>query len=366
MCDLLNNDPFTFAHQKEALTKFQGQIIDEFLQNEQETSSDPRLLNLSMEFQDLNIQETMNLIQHEATEIASANGYSQPVQTKLKWWMTGTSVGMIILAFGLLSIEALAEYSLPLYIVLFGGICFLPRFLQSKILKDYQEFKNTHIEGFKQRQIRHFDNLQHFVELCLEDLRQRFLERKIPLQTIVFRLRSPDYEGITVKQQQEFQGNTYYSVHLAYPPGVQPLDVPQQMKSLVRETQAEMEEDVFHVLTDPVYDEEGMLGDFTQKTLPFEKESNANELLNNSKFQDVGHPNELLPFFVNNDTLECQCSELVPLDAVKYNVHQATNFDYYLIIARPCPICGVNNFYIVESAHLLDVPDELKPIFEHR
>jgi hypothetical protein len=216
-----------------------------------------------------------------------------------------------------------------------------------------------------------YRDVRGFNQKILNNLRDELVANKVPLQAFNFYLDSVEYENIIMKDSMAFRGATQYVVQFEYPPGVAPFEVPASMMPNAASgpmgrpiSQAAVQElDVFHVLQNTKFNEDGKLVDFEQKLVPFDVEDSVHTLLNNSSIKPMADPEKVLPFFRKNDKLECQCKEHLILKTIAFNTENSGEFDYYFVEAKRCPICSANNYIILETPGVPTIPAQYQKIF---
>ncbi len=369
--DKIITNPFTFCFEKSFLANYKNEFITKLFTQIQ--TQDPNNF-LQKDYEEQKLDSQIDTVIDKAETLAVSKGIKESPRKKIAKFTFPLTCGLLILYMTLQSYAP--EISGYLMIPIFIGLCFLPQILRQRIESKWQNFVKENKDPLENENFELFQSIRKYNQLVLNDLRELLLINKIPLQVFTFYMDSAQYENLIVKDSMNFRGNVQYVVQFEYPPGVEPLPLPPQLNSLQnqqanvsqsnRTTAESVQEsiDIFHVLHQPSYNPDGQLLEYTQKLIPFEKEDLVHELLNNSAIKKIKDAEKVIPFFKRNDKLECQCKEKLILNALAYNQVNGTNFDYYFIESKKCPICGANNYVLFETANKDPKPEQYKEIFE--
>ena len=369
--DKIITNPFTFCFEKAFLANYKNDFVKKLFNQIQ--SQDPENF-LEKEYEEQNIEKSINTIVDKAENAAISAGIKESPRKKIAKYTFPITCGLLILYMTFQTY--LPDISGYLMIPIFIGICFLPQIMRKKIESSWFNFVKDHKDSLENENFEDYQTIKKYNQNLLDDLRELLLINKIPLQVFTFYMDSAQYENLIIKDSMNFRGTTQYVVQFEYPPGIKPFEVPNQLQgsALTQSTQAQTENtqissqqeslDIFYVLQKPNYSSEGQLNDFTEKLIPFDTEDLVHDLLNNSSIKKIKNPESVIPFFKRNDKLECQCKEKLILNVLAYNQLNGTQFDYYFIEAKKCPICGANNYLLFETANNEPKPEQYKKIFE--
>jgi hypothetical protein len=369
--DKIITNPYTFCFEKAFLANYKNEFITKLFTQVQ--TQDPNNI-LQKDYEEQKIDSQIDTVIDKAENIAVNKGFKDSPRKKIAKFTFPLTCGLLILY---MTLQAYApDVSGYLMIPIFIALCFLPQILRQRIESKWQNFVKENKDSLENENFEIFLAIRKYNQLLLDDLRELLLINKIPLQVFTFYMDSAQYENMIVKDSMNFRGNVQYVVQFEYPPGIEPFPLPPQMQSLQNQqpnsSQAEQSRspavqesiDIFHVLHQPSYNSEGQLLDFTQKLVSFETEDLVHDMLNNSTIKKIKDAERVIPFFKRNDKLECQCKEKLILNVLAYNQVNGTNFDYYFVESKKCPICGANNYILFETANNEPKPDQYKKIFE--
>lgn len=369
--DKILTNPFTFCFEKAFFANYKNEFITKLFTHLQ--TQDPNNF-LQKDYEEQKLDSYIDSVIDKAEQLAINKGFKESPRKKIAKFTFPLTCGLLILYMTLQTYAPdVAGY---LMIPIFIGLCFLPQILRQKIESKWMNFVKENKDPLENENFEIFQAIRKYNQLVLNDLRELLLINKIPLQVFTFYMDSAQYENLIVKDSMNFRGNVQYVVQFEYPPGVEPFPLPPQLQTLQSQpttsmqtegtTTAPVQEsiDIFHVLHAPTYNAEGQLMEYTQKLVPFEHEDLVHDMLNNSSIKKIKDAEKVIPFFKRNDKLECQCKEKLILNVLAYNQVNGTNFDYYFVESKKCPICGANNYILFETASKEPKPEQYKKIFE--
>ncbi len=362
--DYINNSIFDLIYQKKLMDKYRTEIIRPLIGEIGQESEylDGGRLFLQEEYEKLDIENKCDEMIQSAEELAAENGVKRHVQKNIgiiSMVIMAVSMGIFI-AVSTWAPEASNYVMIPMFLV----ICLLPNFLRTFMQKRWQKFKDEHNQEIIDMKQETIDDIKIFIQDLIDDTKDRLISNKISVQGIQFLLYSKDYNNLVfVRQQESKLGESQFLVHFADPEGMYQGNVSSTYgKSGIPEDD---ENDQFIILKNAVFDDDGLLKEYTQALLPKDEDAFVEALLGGSKFNDVDNPEYVIPNFEENDDIKCDCGEPVKFQDFKSCesiLHE--HFEYYMIIGQKCTKCGNNPFIIFNSPGNKEIPSGLKQLFE--
>jgi len=231
-------------------------------------------------------------------------------------------------------------------------------------------------DRFEDENFELIQSIRNYNQKVIDDLVDFLVEHKFPLQVFTFYMDTVQYKNLIVKDSINYRGTVQYVVQFEYPLGVEPFPIPdkylhltathtpQEPRELSTNAAEQHTVDTFQTLKDPAFDHEGRLLTFTPIIANFDAEELINDLLNNSEMAPIRDAEQVIPFFKRNDKIDCQCKEKLILKQMYYNQLKNSEFDYYFVEAKKCPICSTNNYVLFETATKIEKPEKYRKIFE--
>jgi len=385
--DYTVNEPFELIYQKPLLEKYQKQLIDPYFgEGVEDEGIDGRHFNLKQDFEEMEIQKKYTSIIDKGEDVAAEHGINRPYLKKVQRMSLIIISAFFIVFLVLTAIDSsgiMSQIYFPIAIVM----CFLPRFIQKYFLNKWSGLKEELEEELKGIAKEDMEDVKIFIQYLLDDVRERLLENHLPLQVINFMLLSEDYENVKTLTTQDMRNIRHYILQFKYPEGMQPFEVPKQLKEQLQkkpggpmlnagqgattatsetEVHEDDENDDFILLKNPEYNEEGQLVDYDKEyPKPITKDG-IEELLSSVKFQAVDKPELVMPNFHENSEIKCKCGEPVKFNTMKTCVTELTGerFEFYLVIGKKCK-CGLNPYVLFTSPGNLETPQEYVDIFRN-
>jgi len=243
--------------------------------------------------------------------------------------------------------------------------CMLPQFLKGSVLRKWNRFKEENRSEIYTENRDDIAVLKSYVQEVLNNIRDKLLELEVPLQLIKFVLHSADYENLDMINQQTFKGLTQYYYTFGYPPGMEPIPIPENLQGLNRPISTltkkkEKAEQNFIVLTD-IKAKEGVITEFAPR-LRKEISGKINEMLNGSDFASAPIDfTKIIPAYGNDLNVLCQCGDIAEIMNVQICTWK-NEFQYYLFESVRCN-CGEKMYIISLTDDTHSVPEELRDIF---
>jgi hypothetical protein len=241
----------------------------------------------------------------------------------------------------------------------------LPQFLKGSVLRKWSRFKEENRNEIYTENRDDIAVLKSYVQEVLNNINDKLLELKVPLQLIKFVLHSADYENLDLINQKTFKGLTQYYYTFAYPPGIEPIPIPETLQNLNQPMSTltkkkEKAEDNFIVLTE-VKAKNGVITEFEPR-LRKEIAKQINNMLNDSDFANAPIDfTKIIPGYGKDLKVYCECGEVVEIINVQICTWK-NEFQYYLFESVRCN-CGEKMYIISLTDDTHSVPDELKDIF---
>ena len=154
-----------------------------------------------------------------------------------------------------------------------------------------------------------------------------------------------------------------YFYSFAYPEGVEPIPIPEQLQRYqepIISGKREKVEKNFIVLTD-MKGKNGIISSFVP-TLKDSLADKINDLLNNSKFSKSPHDfKTIIPNYSENLAIYCVCGEVAIIRNVQV-CNWKDQFEYYLFEGKECK-CGESVYALSLMDESTEVPEEIRDIF---
>ncbi|MHA1730241.1 MAG: hypothetical protein ACTSWY_16140 [Promethearchaeota archaeon] len=364
--DFLSEENFDLAFQDKIIVTYKEQFFKIFFNTDEYENNE-----LHNEFQRLKVEEAVDSIKSKSEEIALKNGYKTSFTKRTKranLITTGVLFAALILLMIIPNLAADVKNMLmwPLLIV----FCILPQLIRKRMTGKWKDFKSFLKEEFQEEMKEEINRIKQFNQIALDDCRNFMLDKEFPLPLLKFNLISNDYAGLKLLKSNNLRKNEIqYVFQFEYPEGVDPLPMPTKVlqQGLMRtstEIPDDDENDLFIILSNTDYSEEGWVIIKNQKYISVELQQKVESVLDNSNFKKLEKPGDILLDFKNNKEILCSCetpvkfAELQSIDSQSY-----PEFGYYIGICEKCAECGKNPF-VLFAMRDSKIPDDLKDIFE--
>jgi hypothetical protein len=190
------------------------------------------------------------------------------------------------------------------------------------------------------------------------------------LQAVRVVLLSQEYENLTFINTQKGRSSLNYVMEFKYDPGMEPYPVPgapnaKGITTTIPKLPAGKIEDTFVLLKKTHFNDEGTLTNYEIYFPPHELYPNIENLLNNTEFNPVDGPQDIIPSFTNNTQIFCDCGESIKFVEMKYCISKDPKFpgfEFYLAIGQKCG-CGKTPYVLFPSPGNKDIPADLKDLF---
>jgi hypothetical protein len=241
----------------------------------------------------------------------------------------------------------------------------LPQLIKSSVVKKWYAFKDQNKNEIYAENREDILILKNFTSELLDNIRSRLLELKVPLQLIKFMLYSRDYVNLTLLNQKNIRGTMQYVYTFDYPPGVEPIPVPQQLQQYQQALvpggkKTEKMEVNFIVLTN-MQGTDGIIESFVP-TLKDKLAEKINEMLNNSEFIKVSDDlNKIIPNYSEQMGIYCVCGEFAGISNIQI-CNWKNQFKFYLFEGEMCK-CGEKIYALSLMDENAEIPEELREIF---
>ncbi len=358
-------NPFDLIYQQKSVDRYKKELVDPlFGYNHPEAELDRGMNYLRDIYEHDDIQGKTKQVLSTAERIAAENRIKSHIQKRISqfsfiFYGIGFAAFLIITAIN----PAYQTYALIAMLLL---SCFGPQLIKMLLSRRWEAFKVQFLPAVTEQEQQTIDVIRHFIQDVLTDIRERLLERKIPLERVNFQLYYDKYQCVQfVRAQTNRQGQpTGVSIYqFEYPEGMGPAKIPATYgKSGIVEDDAN---DLFILLKQAQFNDEGALVRFTEEYPEKPQYDLPEALLGTSKFENVKEPHLVLPFFKKNTDVKCSCGESVSFDELK-TCHSLlhNDFEFYLGIGKKCKKCGKNPFILLNSPGNASIPDGIRKIFE--
>ena len=317
--DYFSEEPLDFAFKERTTDQYVKKItekIDKFEFGREEDKL------LKKGFEDKKILEAVTKIKDRTEELATSKGINRPIDKRLR------RLNLIITA-PLLAV-ALIFFILPYFgipidtfimLPLICVFCMAPQFVRNSVVKKWFQFKEETRNELYTKNRDDILVLKSYIAEVLANIRYNLLELKVPLELIKFSLFNRDYEDLNVINQKQLKGLTEYYVSFAYPEGMEPFPIPENLQQQYNQPifperkKRDKAEKNFIVLTE-MKGKNGVISSF----VPGLKDNLAdkiNQMLSDSEFSDaeLGF-SEIIPNYSTDAIIYCLCGEIVNISTV--------------------------------------------------
>ena len=362
--DYFSEEPLDFAFKERTTDQYVKKItekIDKFEFGREEDKL------LKKGFEDKKILEAVTKIKDRTEELATSKGINRPIDKRLR------RLNLIITA-PLLAV-ALIFFILPYFgipidtfimLPLICVFCMAPQFVRNSVVKKWFQFKEETRNELYTKNRDDILVLKSYIAEVLANIRYNLLELKVPLELIKFSLFNRDYEDLNVINQKQLKGLTEYYVSFAYPEGMEPFPIPENLQQQYNQPifperkKRDKAEKNFIVLTE-MKGKNGVISSF----VPGLKDNLAdkiNQMLSDSEFSDaeLGF-SEIIPNYSTDAIIYCLCGEIVNISTVNI-CRWKDKFNFYLFEGDQCK-CGDKIYAISLMDEEDEVPEELQEIF---
>jgi hypothetical protein len=318
---------------------------------------------LMQSFESKNISGALQGIKDRTEEIARSKGVKGSVNKRLKRLTLYITLPM----FALLTVFTIFPIFADLYFIFFPiicVICVLPQFIRGRIYKQWYQFKEENKDSIYSENRDDIMILKSFTGELLDNIRARLIELEVPLQLITFPLFSRDYENLNLINQRSVQGLMQYFYTFAYPEGMEPIAIPENLQRyqqpIAPGRKEEKLEKNFIVLTE-MKGKDGVITYFVP-TLKDMLADKINNVLNESRFTKAPEDFlDIIPSYSKDLAIYCLCGEVAEITNIQI-CNWKEKFKFYLFEAKQCE-CGDNIFVLSLMDESTDIPEELKDIF---
>lgn len=324
------------------------------------TNEEDKLLKIK--FEERKIDNLVRQVKARAEDAATQKGFKTSADKRLRKLSMMVTIPLLVVISIMAFIPAI-EYTFMFPILCV--FCMLPQFLKGSVLRKWAKFKEENRNDIYTENRDDIAVLKSYVQEILSNIRNKLLEIKVPLQLIKFVLHSADYENLDLINQKVFKGLTQYYYTFAYPPGMEPIPIPENLKQLDQpiSTKTQMPEEAeqnFIVLTD-IKAKEGVIEEFAPR-LRKEIASQINEMLNDSEFASAPIDfTKIIPAYGKDVNIYCECGEVAEIINVQICTWK-NEFQYYLFESARCN-CGEKVYILSVTDDTHNVPEELRDIF---
>ena len=352
--DYFSEETLDYIYRDKHLEKYKVQI-NEIMKSFSEESEEDKLLTQSLK--NKQIFKIFDKLKTKAEIFASENGFKQAIDKKVRKFSLLMSIPMLFLVILFTVInQPWSYYALfPLLCV----FCTLSSYPRMYFIKKWQKFKEENKMEFYTKNREDIMILKGFTGEALDNTRTRLLEFKIPLQLIKFILYSNDYSNLKVHTSKTQKGKTQYVLSLDYPPGMEPIPIPEELAQVISESDGHLEENF--IVLKSLKAKNGIIEKFIP-TLKEEMAIEINNLLNKSKFSKSSKDiSIILPNYSPENAIHCSCGEYVEIDSVQ-ECNWMKSFKFYLFEGKACK-CGEKVYAISLMDENTEIPKELEKIF---
>jgi hypothetical protein len=352
--DYFADEPLDFIFKEKNVAKYIDKL-NGTISKLQNGNEEDKLL--CMNYEEKNIVNLIQDVINRTENIAVDRGFKTSADKRLRRLSLYTTIPMLAIVAVLAFVPGISYFILFPILCVF---CMLPQLLRGSVLRKWTRFKEENRTEVYTQNREDVMVLKSFVGDVLNNIRTKLIELKVPLQLIKFVLHSSGYENLKLIDQKTFRGATQYYYTFAYPEGMEPVPLPENLKSLNNSTESEPPEQNFIVLTE-LKAENGIITSFVP-SLRDKLANDINAMLNESEFENAPIDfTKIIPNYGENLAIYCKCGELSEI----VNVQECTwknEFKYYLFEGVRCN-CGEKVYAISLMDNNSVVPEELQHIF---
>ena len=352
--DYVAEDTLDFVFKEKNMAKYIDKL-NETISKLQEGNEEDKLL--SMNYKEKDLVNLVKSIISKAEEIATEKGFKTSADKRLRRLSLYTTIPMLAIVTVLIFIPDISYYVLFPILCVF---CMLPQLLRGTVLRKWTRFKEENKTEVYTENREDIMVLKSYVGDVLNNIRTKLLELKVPLQLIKFVLHSSDYENLELINQKSYKGLTQYYYTFAYPEGMEPIPLPENLQRLAAPKESTSPEKNFIILTE-LKAKDGIIESFVP-SLREKIADEINEMLNESEFENSEMDfTKIIPTYGQDLAIYCKCGE--PSEIV--NVQLCTwkeQFSYYLFEGVRCN-CGEKVYALSLMDSSAEVPEELRNIF---
>lgn len=317
---------------------------------------------LKIKFEERKIENVVRQIKERTENKAIEKGFKTSADKRLRRLSMYVTIPLLVII-TVLAFVPIIDYSF-MFIIL-CVFCMVPQLLKGAVLRKWTRFKEENRNEIYTENRDDIAVLKSYVQEDLNNVRDKLLELEVPLQLIKFVLHSADYENLDMINQKAYKGLTQYYYTFAYPPGMDPIPIPENLKQLDQPLSTKMKkpetaEDNFIVLTD-IKAKNGVIEEFVPR-LRKDIASKINIMLNESNFASAPIDfSKIIPTYGKDVNIYCECGEVAEVINVQICTWK-NDFQYYLFESARCN-CGEKVYIISVTDDTNSVPEELRDIF---
>jgi len=316
---------------------------------------------LKIKFEEREIDNLVHQVKARAEETATQKGFKTSADKRLRKLSLMITIPLLVVITVLAFIPAIDyTFMFPILCV----FCMLPQFLKGSVLRKWAKFKEENRNDIYTENRDDIAVLKSYVQEILSNIRDKLLGLEVPLQLIKFVLHSADYENLDLINQKAFKGLKQYYYTFAYPPGMDPIPIPENLQQLSSpistKKKAEKAEQNFIVLTD-INAKGGVIEEFAPR-LRKDISDQINKMLNDSDFASAPIDfAKIIPAYGKDVNIYCECGEVAEIINVQICTWK-NEFQYYLFESVRCN-CGDKMYVLSITDDTHAVPEELRDIF---
>ena len=316
---------------------------------------------LKIKFEEREIDNLVHQVKVRTEETATQKGFKTSADKRLRKLSLMITIPLLVVITVLAFIPAIDyTFMFPILCV----FCMLPQFLKGSVLRKWSKFKEENRNDIYTENRDDIAVLKSYVQEVLSNIRDKLLGLEVPLQLIKFVLHSADYENLDLINQKAFKGLKQYYYTFAYPPGMDPIPIPENLQQLSSpistKKKAEKAEQNFIVLTD-IKAKGGVIEEFAPR-LRKDISDQINEMLNDSDFASAPIDfAKIIPAYGKDGNIYCECGDIAEIINVQICTWK-NEFQYYLFESVRCN-CGDKMYVLSLTDDTHNVPEELRDIF---
>ncbi|MFX1280689.1 MAG: hypothetical protein ACFFA3_15040 [Promethearchaeota archaeon] len=318
---------------------------------------------LKQSFESKNIVKIIENVKNKAEAYAESKGVKTDVNKRLRR-LTLYFTLPIALVFLLLTFFPIFANLYFLFFPILCVICLAPQLIRGTVVKKWFQFKEQNKNEVYTENREDIMILKSFAGELLNNIRSRLLELEVPLQLIKFTLFSRDYENLNLLNQRSIRGFMQYFFTFDYPPGMEPMPIPENLKRyqepVISERTKEKPEKNFIVLTE-MKGSNGTIEYFVP-TLKDMQADKINKLLNECEFtKALNDFKTIIPNYSDTLAIYCVCGEIAEIESVQI-CNWKKQFEFYLFEAQECK-CNESVYALSLMDDSTEIPEEFKDIF---
>ena len=207
--DYLSTRPFDLLYQEKVIEQYQSRILGELVSVRSEIRDS---------WVDNKVEDGVTKILGQAAQIARENGFNQSIRRQSMKLLLPLMIGFFVLSFAVILFVDIPPdlfwITYVIYAALLIVICFVPRYVNQRLLKRWQNLSTEKSPLLQKNAVEPLENLQRFVQFLIDDIRKICTVNKLDLANYRLMLFNNNYKNVKVLQEQFRKGVKFYIMEL--------------------------------------------------------------------------------------------------------------------------------------------------------